>query len=485
MAQYQNQGFNQRSYNNKTTYADEKIEWATMEQIHMEMTNEKSLRKLEIALHSDKESALKFAQATLRMVADSEKTGTDERALYHCDPVSIVNAAVTAASLGLPVDGRQLCYLVRYKNKVKLTIGYKGYVYKITEQNATANIQVGIVFPGDKFRSKKKDGVASFTHDIGKDNDFRSDYDAAIGAYCYITYFIGKKFYADLEKIGMEEIATIRGKAKTDKIWKEWLGEKMKVAVIRRASKLGFTQATAKLDAFDNLDYDMEKPVGIGHNSNPGGNAATRLANRLKKADDAKGQQTDKLEQPGDKPGVIIDGTATEIQNGNTGGSGVPEAEAAGAGAFDGDGQGRIIEGDAQSGEAVEGHSRSTGREGDADSAYGDRPQTGQQEPVQTVRADEPAQAADQANQGQAVKETIDWTRTYVTRDANIPFPDYHKFATPELAYPSFLAVMASIPSRKARKELVKDNREYLDALSRIGHEAKVQFIHKTAEEGA
>lgn len=480
--QQQTQGQGQQRA--QTTYAPKnELAWFTLEDSRQYLASVDAVNKLTKALNNDKDQAVKFAQSVYRMVADSEPTGRDERALYHCDPVSIVNAAVTAASIGLPVDGRQLCYLIRRKNKVKLSIGYKGYVYKITEHNPTANIQVALVFPGDKFSSKRKNGVAEYTHIIKADNEFRSDYEKITGAYCYISYFIGKRFYADLEKVPLIELEQMRKKATTDNVWREWFGEQAKKSAARRASKLGFTQATAKLDAIDNLDYDLDRPVGIGHNSSRAG-SASRLAERLKQETDPKGTQADKLQQPGEASGPVIDGTATEIKDeAATGGDEISKKGAGEHSASEGYRQDSGEEIDARSGPTIDGHARSADPEGDAAGAYEGRPENGQQKPVQAVRADEPEAATHKAHQGQAVEETvIDWSRTYIL--AGAPNGGYRIHATPELAYPAFLADMAMFVNKAARKTFMKDNRRYLDKLSELGHEAKVQFIYQKMEEG-
>ena len=71
-------------------------------------------------------------------------------ALLECDRQSIFNAAMSAACLGLEVDGvTGQAYLIPFKGKAQLVIGYKGY--NTLAARSAITISGGVVKEGDLF----------------------------------------------------------------------------------------------------------------------------------------------------------------------------------------------------------------------------------------------------------------------------------------------------------------------------------------------
>ena len=79
--------------------------------------------------------------------------------LLECDRQSIINAAMSAAVLGLEVDGvTGQAFLIPFKNKVQLVVGYKGFPTMAARSGITINS--GIVKEGDEF--DYAEGTGSF-----------------------------------------------------------------------------------------------------------------------------------------------------------------------------------------------------------------------------------------------------------------------------------------------------------------------------------
>jgi recombinational DNA repair protein RecT len=232
------------------------------------------------------------------VVSILQKSDRDKKsgvALWDCTPRSIANAIRDSIQHGIPIDGRGLAYLVREKFEARFTPGYKGYINRVCEFNSTADFQVGMVFEGEEFSVSRENGVDSYHHNVNTPFPQGVDYKARlIGAYCYLSYTKGGRYYAKLERISTEDINKIRSKARTDSVWNEWLSEQIIKTVVRRSTKIPFASVVASLDAIDNESYDLNQ----------------------KPADQEKGKAWDdalKAEREA-KEGKTVDGEATVVE---------------------------------------------------------------------------------------------------------------------------------------------------------------------------
>lgn len=175
--------------------------------------------------------------------------------LQKCTKESIQSACVDSIKLGLTIDARQHTYLVPYGDKAQLQIGWRGYLYKITEFNPSTVMQIGFVWEGDDFSHEMKDGKATYKHI--KKNPFRSDYEEAIGIYCFMKYKKEDEWFSSIEFMSMDEIMKVKSINKQTYIWDKWFGEMAKKAIIRRAAKIAFASVVEQLDIKDNEQYDM------------------------------------------------------------------------------------------------------------------------------------------------------------------------------------------------------------------------------------
>ena len=202
---------------------------------------------------------ISFAYATKTML-DNAKIP-----LGNLDPQSIREAFKASLDTGIPVDKRQLAYIVKYGSKIEYQIGFKGFISRIKEIYPTANIKAELVYAGDVFTVEKVDGRAKYTHKVA--NPFASIKDMT-GVYAYIQYTDKGKEYSFIETMGKDEVLKIKGKAKTAFVWNEWFGEMAKKAVIRRLCKTLFIgdPKIAIMEDLDNKNFDIQQePVHIDY----------------------------------------------------------------------------------------------------------------------------------------------------------------------------------------------------------------------------
>jgi len=200
--------------------------------------------------------ANKYIKSVLLEIVKSKSD--PDKDLSKCTPSSIFTAVKQAVDLGLEVDARQHCHLVKHGNSAILRIGYRGYIHKIKEHYPDANFVVGLVRSNDTFSINKTDENDSFTHKEA--NPFDSSLNNIIGGYCYITYTLGGRKISRITTMSKSEIDKIKDVAKMKAIWNTWFEEKARVAIIRRACKLIFAGLTQKLDEFNNDEFDLNKP---------------------------------------------------------------------------------------------------------------------------------------------------------------------------------------------------------------------------------
>jgi phage RecT family recombinase len=228
------------------------------------MTKEISaIQKIEIALQDKLPlfitgDANKYIKSVLLEITKSK---TDpKKDLSNCTPLSILTAVKQAVDLGLEIDSRQHCHLVKYGNNAQLQVGYRGFIYAIKKTYTDANIVVNLVKEGDAFSIKKDGDIEEYTHAI---KDPFAGQEKIVGGYCYISFTLGNRKVSKIEVVSKEEINKIKSSAKQDFIWKAWFEEKAKVAIIRRGCKVIFAglnnELIDNLVNKDNEDYDLNQ----------------------------------------------------------------------------------------------------------------------------------------------------------------------------------------------------------------------------------
>lgn len=187
------------------------------------------------------------------------------QSITNLDAQSIKEAFKASLDTGIPVDRRQLAYVIKYGNAIQYQIGYKGFIHRIKEIQPTASIKAELVFKDDILTIEKVDGQVKYTHKVA---DPFARMDKIAGVYAYIQYVDNGKTYSFIETMGLDEINKIKGKAKTKMVWNEWFGEMAKKAVIRRLCKtlfIGNPKIEPLIDV-DNKNFEMSpEPVHIDY----------------------------------------------------------------------------------------------------------------------------------------------------------------------------------------------------------------------------
>ncbi|MCW7556457.1 recombinase RecT [Endozoicomonas gorgoniicola] len=155
--------------------------------------------------------------------------------LQKCDPVSIQNAIINVASVGLTLNPAYgLAYLVPEYNKAasrtecQLRISFKGLMKVAVDSGAIAFVKAEIVCESDHFEY-----LGPCEKPVHRMNPF-ADRGQTTGVYCIAKTAAGDYLTDVMSKA---EIDYIKSKAKTKAVWESWYGEMAKKAIIKRASK--------------------------------------------------------------------------------------------------------------------------------------------------------------------------------------------------------------------------------------------------------
>lgn len=114
--------------------------------------------------------------------------------LHACTPVSIMQALMTAAELGLDPGGAlSEAYLVPYKTTCQLIIGYQGLIKLARQATPGLSVNCRVVYRGEGFEI---DYAASppFRHSIDPANPVNKDDSNIIGAYLWARWSDGDHF---------------------------------------------------------------------------------------------------------------------------------------------------------------------------------------------------------------------------------------------------------------------------------------------------
>lgn len=207
----------------------------------------------------------KELESKLISFAYATKNALEKVNVSTLDKQSIKEAFKASLDTGIPVDKRQLAYVIKYGNTIQYHIGYKGFISRIKEIYPTAQVKAELVYVGDVFTVEKVDGQARYVHKVA--NPFAKK-ENIVGAYAYIQYVENGRGYSFIETMGTDEINKIRGKAKTAMVWNEWYGEMAKKAVIRRLCKTLFigNPKIAVLEEEDNKNFKVQQePIHVDY----------------------------------------------------------------------------------------------------------------------------------------------------------------------------------------------------------------------------
>lgn len=180
--------------------------------------------------------------------------------LQKCTPESIRDAAITSATLGVPIDGRQYAYLVPYKGHVQFQLSYKGYVYLAKRDPDVDQIQSVIVYEEDDFSVDMGDNT--ITHIPNLDSQTYGQDSAIKYVYAIVRFKENTGRHRIFEVMTRKAIDDIRDNAKQDYIWSRHYGEMARKTVIKRLCKHAQLGDSHNIEVVDNA-VDQGKIVNI------------------------------------------------------------------------------------------------------------------------------------------------------------------------------------------------------------------------------
>lgn len=232
--------------------------------IEQKLTETKTTNRLMVALGLDpadekaQGEAFRYASSVL---AEIKKLDSDpKRSLTSCNPDSIVQAMIDAATLHLAIDGRQHAHLVKFGNSVQFQIGYRGYIAKISEHYREADFTAEAVFKGDKLSVSDDGGFQSYK--LEKSDPFAEGWANLTGVVVRLSYKKGDTQHQKVTTVSKGDLEKMRKAAKQDYIWSAWPIEKAKAAALKRACKIQFADVTGlqELIRHDNeANFDLDK----------------------------------------------------------------------------------------------------------------------------------------------------------------------------------------------------------------------------------
>lgn len=167
--------------------------------------------------------------------------------LYECDRQSIFNAALSAACLGLEVDGvTGQAYLLPFKGRAQLVVGYRGFA-TLAARSGYA-VRGAVIRQGDDFESDKAEGLIRHRAKLGNDGRI-------IGAWARA---VSNTLPAHCEVMSIEELMAIKAKSpgasKSDSPWNDpkvgfpAMCEKTPKRRLARSMPLNVMQLAAAMD---------------------------------------------------------------------------------------------------------------------------------------------------------------------------------------------------------------------------------------------
>jgi phage RecT family recombinase len=226
------------------------------ELIELKKSLHKDKRVFETALKCDEKAANKYLLGIYNTIVNNDK-------LQNCDIESIKNAAITSATLGVPVDANNYAYLIPYGNKVQLQMSYKGYVYVAKQDKDVDNISAVLVYPDDKFSVDL--GNNSISHIPNLESGSYGDEELIRFVYAVVRFRQSTGRSQMFEVLTKKQVDEIRAGSKAggekDKwgkptIWQKHYGEMARKTAIKRLCKHAQLGNVAVADQVDNAVHE-------------------------------------------------------------------------------------------------------------------------------------------------------------------------------------------------------------------------------------
>lgn len=169
--------------------------------------------------------------------------------LKKCSEISFIDCAKEAASIGLiPSRVTGHAYLVPFKGKCTLIIGYKGLITLLCRNKDIQSVHARIVREGDKFEPHYG------TEDKIVHIPTLNEKNPITHVYAIITYKSGLKQFEIMTK---QEVGKVKAKSKSQYFWKDYYEAMALKTVIRRLAK--YVPSNSIYEQFLNLENKQEE----------------------------------------------------------------------------------------------------------------------------------------------------------------------------------------------------------------------------------
>lgn len=191
--------------------------------------------KLALPKAMDPERMARIALTTIRRNED----------LLKCDAMSLAGAVLESASLGLEIDSRGLAYLVPFKRKITLIVGYKGLMQLAYRSGKISNIYADVVY-------KKEVEAGNVSISLGADRSLRHDYDILTSgplreedkdnnpivlSYAVAVFKNGARHFEFVTDSELKKRRNASPSGGGGFLWNKWIEEGWKKTAIRKLCK--------------------------------------------------------------------------------------------------------------------------------------------------------------------------------------------------------------------------------------------------------
>jgi recombination protein RecT len=171
-----------------------------------------------------------------KMLRVAMLAATKQPKLYDCTPVSVVNAVVAAASLGLELGGvLGEAYLVPFGNACTLVPGYRGLVKLATQGGQVLSVEARLVYKDDTFHCMYGTDP-KIIHEPKLSGSHRTDADI-VATYMVAHLASGQTVFEVMTRDEVEKVRQV-SRGKDSGPWRDWYPEQVKKTVVKRGVKL-------------------------------------------------------------------------------------------------------------------------------------------------------------------------------------------------------------------------------------------------------
>jgi recombination protein RecT len=166
------------------------------------------------------------------LLSSLQKSITKDSRILACTPVSVLDAMLACAKLGIDPSGEHNTgWFIRYGSELKLMIGYNGYIDLITRSGKYQQVEAEVVYEGEKYevhRGTRNEIIHEIDFDIrnNPESKITSSYAVARGNGC-------NQFVA----LSRTDIDIARSASKNKSLWEKHRAEMCKKTSVRNLAK--------------------------------------------------------------------------------------------------------------------------------------------------------------------------------------------------------------------------------------------------------